>query len=63
MPTVITWVGFSAVPVFFSVCLISHTKTQAARITELDVQIFHYESWKLILGSTAQRSRSCRRRL
>ena len=36
------------------------SETAAARITKLDVEIFHHESWKVptYLGSKGQRSRS-----
>jgi len=34
------------------------SKRDAASITKLDIDIFHHESWKSILGSKGQRSRS-----
>ena len=36
------------------------SKTDAAGITKLDIDVVHHESWKHInLGSKGQRSRSC----
>lgn len=47
----VTWVGFSAAFVFvcLSVCFSTRvSKTNAARITRLDLEMFHYDSWKTI---------------
>jgi len=50
MPTVAGWGGFSAALVCLSVCLsvFPHyiSKTDAARISKLYTEMFHFESWK-----------------
>ena len=51
MPTAVAGVRFSLAFVCVSVCLFICTisqKNAAARITKLDTEMYHHESWKLI---------------
>ena len=61
MPTAVMGVGFSAASACLSVCFFPHdiSRTDAAKITELDLEMFHMSSGNpLILGSKGQRLRS-----
>jgi len=48
--------------VYLSLCFFArmarYLKNDAARITQLDIEMFHHESWTFVLGSKGQRSRS-----
>jgi len=48
MQIIVVGSTFSGICLSASVCLFFHTvsKTAAAKITKLDIEMFHHESWK-----------------